>query len=201
MHHIEQLFHDYGYYVLFFGLLLEFIALPFPGETTMAYAGYLAYQDQLNWVLLMILAFTGTTIGMTITYAIGHSIGMPFVRKYGKWFLLSPEKIQKTERWFGKYGNGLIFIGYFIPGIRHITGYFAGIIRLPFRKFAIYAYTGALFWVIIFIGVGKIFGPQWDAVFKVAEHYTLYIAIAVVVLLVLLLGYRYRKGIRAWFNK
>lgn len=201
MQHIEQLFHDYGYYVLFFGLILEFIALPFPGETTMAYAGYLSYQGQLGWLLLMIVAFAGTTIGMTITYVIGHYVGIPFVRKYGKWVLLSPDKIEKTERWFGKCGNGLIFIGYFIPGVRHLTGYFAGIIRIPFGKFATYAYSGALFWVIFFIGLGKIFGPQWDIAFKSAEHYLKYIVVAVVILLVLFLGFRFRKTIRAWFRK
>ncbi|MFD0717617.1 DedA family protein [Paenibacillus sp. GCM10027626] len=193
MYHLEQLFNNYGYFVLFFGLLLEFIALPFPGETTMAFAGYLSYMGQLNWIILIIAAFFGTTIGMTITYFVGHAAGMPFIRKYGKWFFLSAAKIEKTEKWFGKYGNGLIFIGYFIPGVRHFTGYFSGIIRLPFRKFAAYAYSGALFWVIIFIWLGKFFGPQWNIVFKNVEHNALYIAIGVIVLLVILVLVKYRK--------
>jgi len=193
MHQIEQLFHEYGYFVLFFGLLLEFIALPFPGETTMAFAGYLSYMGKLNWMILIIVAFFGTTIGMTITYFIGHAVGMPFVRKYGKWFFLNTGKIEKTEKWFGKYGNGLIFIGYFIPGVRHFTGYFAGIIRLPFRKFAIYAYTGALFWVIVFIWLGKFFGPQWNRIFKLVEHNALYVAIGVIVILVIFVLIKYRK--------
>jgi len=193
MHHIEQLFHEYGYFVLFFGLLLEFIALPFPGETTMAFAGYLSYMGKLNWMILIIVAFLGTTIGMTITYFVGHAVGMPFIRKYGKWFFLSTAKIEKTEKWFGKYGNGLIFIGYFIPGVRHFTGYFAGIIRLPFRKFAIYAYTGALFWVIVFIWLGKFFGPQWNRIFKLVEHNAVYVAIGVIVILVIILLIKYRK--------
>ena len=193
MHQIEQLFHEYGYFVLFFGLLLEFIALPFPGETTMAFAGYLSYMGKLNWMILIIVAFFGTTIGMTITYFIGHAVGMPFVRKYGKWFFLNTGKIEKTEKWFGKYGNGLIFIGYFIPGVRHFTGYFAGIIRLPFRKFAIYAYTGALFWVIVFIWLGKFFGPQWNRIFKLVEHNALYVAIGVIAILVIFVLIKYRK--------
>jgi len=193
MHHIEQLFHEYGYFVLFFGLLLEFIALPFPGETTMAYAGYLSYMGKLNWMILIVVAFLGTTIGMTITYFVGHAVGMPFIRKYGKWVLLSTAKIEKTEKWFGKYGNGLIFIGYFIPGVRHFTGYFAGIIRLPFRKFAIYAYTGALFWVIVFIWLGKFFGPQWNRIFKLVEHNAVYVAIGVLVLILIFLLIKYQK--------
>ena len=54
--------------------------------------------------------------------------------------------------WFDKYGYFLIFIGFFIPGVRHFTGYFAGIINLPFRRFAITIYSGALFWVSFLIG-------------------------------------------------
>lgn len=192
---VQQLFGSYGYSVLFFGLLLEFIALPFPGETTMAYAGYLSYRGQLDFGTLIILAFFGTTIGMTITYFIGAKAGLPFIMKYGKWFLLKPDKLDKTQKWFSKYGYGLIFIGYFIPGVRHFTGYFSGIAAIPFRKFALYAYSGALFWVVLFLGIGKVFGPGWSAVFTLAHQYTAYILAAIALLLISVVVYRYRKAL------
>lgn len=194
---VQQLFGSYGYSVLFFGLLLEFIALPFPGETTMAYAGYLSYRGQLDIGTLIILAFLGTTIGMTITYFIGAKAGLPFIMKYGKWFLLKPDKLDKTQKWFAKYGYGLIFIGYFIPGVRHFTGYFSGIAAIPFRKFALYAYSGALFWVVLFLGIGKVFGPGWSAVFTLAHQYTAYILALVALLLIAGIVYRYRKALFA----
>lgn len=189
---IQHLFGSYGYSVLFFGLLLEFIALPFPGETTMAYAGYLSYKGQLDFGILLILAFLGTTIGMTITYFIGAKAGLPFITRYGKWFLLKQDKLDKTQKWFGKYGNGLIFIGYFIPGVRHFTGYFAGIAAIPFRKFALYAYSGALFWVVLFLGIGKLFGPQWNVVFQLAHQYSAYLLAGIGLLLLVAVIYRYR---------
>lgn len=185
---IEGLFENYGYWVLFVGLLLEFIALPFPGETSMAYAGYLAYAGRLSFWPLIVLAFLGTTIGMSITYWIGRRVGLPFIERYGKWLLLKPDKFALTQRWFVKYGYMLIFVGYFIPGVRHFTGYFSGITAVPFRKFALYAYSGAMFWVILFISLGKVFGPQWDSVFLLAERYAVRIAIyAGAVLLIVLL--------------
>lgn len=196
---IEGLFQEYGYAVLFFGLLLEFIALPFPGETTMAYAGYLSYIGLLNYAWLMVIAMLGTTIGMTITYFVGLKAGLPFIERYGKWLFLTENKIKKTQQWFGKYGHSLIFIGYFIPGVRHFTGYFAGITALPFRKFALYAYSGALFWVVLFVSIGKWFGPQWQIVFHLAEEYALRIAIGVAALALIFLMVTYRKKIRqAW---
>lgn len=167
----------------------------------MAYAGYLSYQGVLSWPILIIVAFFGTTIGMTITYWVGYSVGMPFIRRYGKWVLLTESKINLTEKWFAKYGNWLIFIGYFIPGVRHFTGYFSGIIRLPFRRFALVAYSGALFWVIFFIWLGKLFGPQWDNIFRLFEKYAGKIGIGLAVLIVAFLIFRFRKQIAQLWSR
>lgn len=194
---IQELFANYGYSVLFFGLLLEFIALPFPGETTMAFAGFLSYTGKLDFMTLIVLAFAGTTSGMTITYFVGLKAGMPFIQRYGKWFLFSPAKLEKTQRWFERYGSFLISIGYFIPGVRHFTGYFAGIIALPFRKFALYAYGGALLWVLAFLGIGKLFGPQWMGIFHLFELYALWIVSGILAIAALIFLYRYRRGISA----
>jgi membrane protein DedA with SNARE-associated domain len=194
---IQELFANYGYSVLFFGLLLEFVALPFPGETTMAFAGFLSYTGRLDFFTLIVVALAGTTAGMTITYFVGLKAGMPFIQRYGKWFLLSPTKLEKTQKWFERYGSFLIFIGYFVPGVRHFTGYFAGIIALPFRKFALYAYSGALFWVVLFLGIGRVFGPQWMGIFHLFELYALRIISGGVAIAVLVILYRYRKSISA----
>lgn len=194
---IQELFASYGYSVLFFGLLLEFIALPFPGETTMAFAGFLSYTGRLDFMTLVVLAFAGTTSGMTITYFIGLKAGLPFIQRYGKWFLFSPAKLEKTQHWFERYGSFLISIGYFIPGVRHFTGYFAGIIALPFRKFALYAYGGALLWVLVFLSIGKLFGPQWMGIFHLFELYALWIVSGILVITALVVLYRYRRRLSA----
>lgn len=201
LEHIDKLFDAYGYYVLFFGLMLEFIALPFPGETTMAYAGYLSYAGRLNWIVCMLLAMLGTTVGMTITYMIGFFLGMPFIERYGRWVLLTPAKVERTRERFGKYGNALLFTAYFIPGVRHITGYFAGIIRLPFRTFALYAYTGAAFWVVFFIGLGKLFGAHWEELFAKFERYAPYVIGAAVLLAASYIAFYYRDRLAAWLGK
>lgn len=171
---IQQLFEQYGYLVMFLGLFLEFIALPFPGETTMAYAGFLSYTGTLRFDILLIVAFLGTTIGMSITYWIGKKAGLPVLLRFGGWFF-KESKLLKTQKFFDKYGASLIFFGYFIPGVRHFTGYFAGIMNISFKKFAAYAFSGALFWTLLFLGIGKIFGPQWSVAFQLAERYAIWI--------------------------
>ncbi|WP_166242754.1 DedA family protein [Paenibacillus turpanensis] len=190
---IQMWFEQYGYAVLFIGLFLEYIALPFPGETSMAYAGYLAYEGRLNWFLCMVLSFIATTTSISITYWIGYRLGMPFFERYGRRFGLGPDKVKKTEKWFERYGNALIFVAYFIPGVRHVTGYFSGVIRLPFRTFALYAYTGALFWVITFVGIGLWFGPAWEKLFHlVAEYAVAFIVFCAAVFLIVYLIRRRR---------
>lgn len=201
LHYLEIMFEKQGYLVICLGLLLEFIALPFPGETTMAYAGFLSYKGLLDWRGLLLFAFLGTTMGITITYWIGKKAGLPFINKFGKWFFLPPHKLEKTRFWFGKYGAGLVFLGYFIPGVRHFTGYFAGTIALPFRKFIMYAYSGALVWTILFISIGKIFGPQWRYMFHLAATYSMFASLAIAVLILLFIGYRYRRALKRLYSK
>jgi len=169
--YMERLFELYGYGVLFAGLFLEFMALPFPGETTLTYSGFLSYKGILHLASVIGIGYLGTTLGMTLTYGIGRAAGMPFLNKYGKWIFLTPAKLLMTRRWFNKYGAKLLFIGYFIPGVRHFTGYFAGIMDIPIRTFLLYTFTGAAFWVMWFAFLGFGFGPHWEAALQLMEQH------------------------------
>ncbi|MDY0395095.1 hypothetical protein RWE15_12525 [Virgibacillus halophilus] len=78
MDQIISWFADYGYSILFFGLLLEFLFLPFPGGTVMGFSGVLAHKDELIYGLCVLCAGMGASTGMTITYFIGAKLGAPF---------------------------------------------------------------------------------------------------------------------------
>ncbi|GER74440.1 VTT domain-containing protein [Weizmannia acidilactici] len=162
---------QYGYIVLLLALLLEMIAIPVPGEVLMSYAGYMVHMHQLNWILSIFIADIGTSVGMTTAYFIGQRLGAPFLQKYGYFIHLGPDQLEKTSRWFNKYGNKLLVVAYFIPGVRHITGYFSGITKLPFRSFAIFAYSGAFIWTTTFISLGKLLGPQWEQFHEALKKY------------------------------
>ncbi|MDQ0176756.1 DedA family protein [Bacillus chungangensis] len=181
----------YGYIVLFLALMIELIALPIPGQTLMSYVGYLVSQGQLHWGLSILIATIGSSTGMTVSYWIGYKLGTPFFQKYGHRFYMGEEKLEKVSRWFQKYGNNMLMIGYFIPGVRHFTGYFSGITRLPFRIFAIYTYGGALIWTTTFITIGKFLGDQWSVLYIYLKKYYV---ISSIILAVALIGYYlYRK--------
>ncbi|MDA1679804.1 MULTISPECIES: DedA family protein [unclassified Bacillus cereus group] len=193
MEWIHELFQQYGYYVVLVGLLLEYIALPFPGEPTLAYAGFLSHQGDLSLPILIVLSFIGTSAGMTFQYFVGNKLGMPFIQKYGKYVFLTQKKINLTKMWFNKYGYFLIFIAFFIPGVRHFTGYFAGIINLPFRRFAMTIYSGALFWVSFFLIGGYWLGENLDVIFQILGQHIWKILFGIIIITLIT---RFRKNIK-----
>ncbi|MEF2968415.1 DedA family protein [Paenibacillus sp. M1] len=191
---IEGLFREYGYFVLLLGLPVDFIALPLPpGQTTLTYTGYLAFKGILELLPAMLVGFAGSVIGITITYLIGHHVGAPLVHRYGKWFFLKPAQLEKTKQIYDKYGNRMLLISFFVPGVRQFFGYFVGIIRVPFRTFALYAYPGAALWVIAFVGIGYIFGEQWQYAIGLAEKYLGYFFSALGALILAVVYMRWRK--------
>ncbi len=193
MEWIHELFQQYGYYVVLVGLLLEYIALPFPGEPTLAYAGFLSHQGDLSLPILIMLSFIGTSVGMTFQYFLGNKLGMPFIQKYGKYVFLTQKKIDVTKMWFDTYGYFLIFIAFFIPGVRHFTGYFAGIINLPFRRFAMTIYSGALFWVSFFLIGGYWLGENLEEIFQILGQHIWKILFGMIIITLIT---RFRKNIK-----
>ncbi|MGD8189537.1 VTT domain-containing protein [Brevibacillus ginsengisoli] len=187
MHWIDQ----HGYLVLFIIPMLELIFLPVSAEFVMGYGGFLVFQGKLNWMLSILMAAAGSSIGMTLAYWIGFKLGTPFFEKYGSRIHMGPERLQKTSQWFQRYGNKVIVINYFITGVRHITGYFAGITRIPFRAYMLYAYTGAFLWALIFVTLGKIFGPEWTHYHEAIKKYLSITTIIIVALFIL--SFLYKK--------
>ena len=183
-HFLQNLMDQYGYYVLGIALFLELLALPLPGEFLMTYAGLMVYQGHYNWGLSILIAGIGTSIGMTCSYWIGRKLGIRFFEKHGHKIHFGPDKLKKTSIWFERFGVKLIVIAYFIPGIRHFTGYFSGVTRMSFGTYALYAYTGAFIWATTFISLGKIIGPQWEQYHHTITKYLLPTGIIIAILFV-----------------
>lgn len=171
--------------------MLELIAFPLPGEVLMTYCGFLVSEKKLNWLLSILIAASGAIIGITAAYFLGSKLGIKFFKKYGRYVHLGPDKLGKTSVWFNKYGNRLLLIAYFIPGVRHITGYFSGITEVSYKKFALNAYIGAVLWTVTFISLGEVLGSDWE---KYHNTITKYLIIGgIIVCLVIIFIYLYRN--------
>ncbi|MCG8398022.1 DedA family protein [Bacillus atrophaeus] len=155
---VQDLLSQYGYIAIFFMLTLGIVGLPIPDEVMMTVVGYFTNSDVLNYELALLCSFFGTLAGMIISYFIGKKAGRPFIDKYGKWVGLKEKRMVKVERWMKKYGPYSIILGYFIPGVRHVTCYFSGIGKMEFKTYLSFAAIGAFLWCFVFITIGKCIG-------------------------------------------
>lgn len=181
---------SYGSFALFGLLALGIIALPVPEETLMVIAGILMSQGTLQIHPTILAALGGSVFGITVSYLLGKSVGYYFLHKYGSWFGITEERIHSAHDWFERYGKWTLLIGYFIPGVRHLTGISAGASSLEYRYFALFAYTGAVFWVATFLSFGYFFGPYGLAFFQNYE-FPIDEAVHLVILALLLIAMVY----------
>ena len=136
----------------------------------------------------------GTIIGITIAYFIGNTLGITFFEKYGHYFHLSPKKLENISAWFNKYGEKLLIVAFFLPGIRHITGYFSGVTNLKYRDFAVNAYIGALIWTTTFITLGMGLGSKWSEYHKLISKFSIIIGSVVGVIMMTIYIYRNHRN-------
>lgn len=184
-----ELFQQYGYLGIFLFFVLGIVGLPLPDEMMMTFLGYLASTGQLQLFLTYFSALLGSVCGITLSYILGVKLGYPFLRKYGKKIFITPKRLRTTQRLFYKYGSALLFVGYFFPGVRHVTAYIAGISKMHFLRFAIFAYIGAVVWCTTFVGLGYILGANWEIVFSMLHKYGVYFLSILIPVALILLGW------------
>lgn len=154
----------------------------------MGFVGFLCYQGKMNWFGSILAVSLGLCTGITLAYLLGRKVGHPFFMKYGHYIHMGPEQMDTMEKWFEKYGGKVLIAGFFIPGIRHFTGYFAGIIELPLRVFMTYAYLGAFIFASTFISLGRLLGPEWEKYQgRIKEYISIIVIVAVLIFVIVYL--------------
>ena len=193
MGNVILLLNQYGYIVLFVALTLELIAFPLPGELLMLYCGFLVFQGKLNLQISILMATLGAISGVTLSFFIGSKWGASLFYKYGHYVHLGPDKIEKVSKWFEIYGDKLLLITYFIPGVRHVTGYVSGIAKNTYKRFALFSYIGAFLWATTFIFLGKTLGPNWEKFHLVLKRYLIILCIIIATTMILVYFYKNHK--------
>jgi membrane protein DedA with SNARE-associated domain len=171
----------YGYLGVFSSLMLGMFGLPVPDETILTFTGYLIYKNYLLPGPAILAAYFGSICGITLNYLAGRFVGFPLLHEYGHYFGMTDERIALAHRWFVKYGKFTLFVGYFLPGLRHLTAFTAGASRLKYLAFAPFAYSGGLCWVCAFIAVGYFVGEGRSRIVPQIQTY-LWLAVGLVLL-------------------
>jgi membrane protein DedA with SNARE-associated domain len=156
---------QYGCIAVFCLLMLGIVGLPVPDELLLTFVGYLISEKILNPYPAAAAAFFGSIGGITLSYFLGRTCGLPLVEKYGRFINLKMKHLEKVRRWFNRIGKWTLTGGYFFPGVRHFTGFVAGTSKLQLSVFAAYAYLGALLWAATFICLGYFLGEEWPVIY------------------------------------
>lgn len=156
----KDLILQHGSLGLFFLLALGIIGLPIPDETLLASAGFLIARSKLALFPTVLAGLGGAVCGITGSYLIGLVAGSFLIKKYGSYIGLTEKRAQQAHVWFERIGIWSLTIGYFIPGVRHLTGYIAGTLRIKYSIFALFAYLGAFIWVSTFLLIGYELGSR-----------------------------------------
>ncbi len=150
----------YGGIVLL--MAIESACIPLPSEVIMPFAGYLASTGRFNLWLAATAGAVGCCVGSAIAYAAGYFGGRPFVLRWGRYVLLSPEDLGRAERFFARFGAPAVLIGRVLPVIRTFIALPAGIARMPHLRFQIYTFVGSWPWCFGLAYVGYVLGRRWD---------------------------------------
>lgn len=155
----------WGPLLIFFFMTVESSFIPFPSEVVMIPAGFLAARGGLPFgsavpdiIAAILLGTAGSLAGAYVNYFLFRWLGVPFLERYGKYFLLPPDKLHRAEEVFREYGAGATFVCRLLPGIRQLISIPAGIARMPLGPFTLYTGLGAGIWVTLLTLLGYYLG-------------------------------------------
>jgi len=151
---------EYGYGALFGVLFAESFGLPLPGEAFLVTASFLATQGQLDIWLVGLTAWTAAVLGDNVGYAIGRFGGRRLIIRHGARVGISAERLNRTERFFARYGPEIVIVARFFPVLRQLNGIVAGSAAMGWKRFASYNALGALLWVGAWSSGVYYFGSQ-----------------------------------------
>lgn len=162
--HLSQITRDYQgwtYLILFAIIFAEtgFVVTPFlPGDSLLFAAGALIATGNtgLNIYLIAVLLVVSAFAGNTVNYMLGNYLGPKVFKESNK--ILKLEYYLNTKAFFDKHGAKAVIFSRFLPIIRTIAPFVAGVGRMPFLRYSLYNIVGGAAWVLSFLFIGYFFG-------------------------------------------
>lgn len=192
---LSDFFARYGYWVVFFGVMLENAGLPVPGETVLIFSGFLAYRGEVRLARAIATAIAGATVGDSLGYCLGRFGGAALFERYVRRFRTLSRHYERSRALFLKHGHWAVFVGRFITGLRIFAGPVAGTFRMAYLRFLFFNFTGAVAWATTFGCVGFLFGSNWQRLVSFVKHLNRVVLVAVLVgVLAVIIGRAIRKA-------
>lgn len=185
---------NHGYLTIFFGLLLEYLGLPIPGELILLFFGALVYWGKLQLWVVLATGFTAVLLGDHFWYFAGRRGGQKWLRFFCRATLGSAQCMSRTEHFFQRYGPASLLFAKFLPGFRTFAMPMAGMTGVPYRRFLLFDAVGSLLWLAGVTALGMLMATQLGVTAARIQRLggTLILVFALVALTVLILRVKKR---------
>lgn len=159
-----------GYVGLFLWLWLGVFGAPLPNEIIAMTVGLAASEDVLHPVVTFFVTYGGILSALSTAYLLGRFIGRPLLPFFLKKKRFS-KVIKRSFKVMEKYHSYSLSVSYFIPGLRNFVPFLYGVSKLPFKTFALFAYSGAFVWLSITFSLGYWFGDHKEKIFQLEKEF------------------------------
>lgn len=186
----------WGYPGIVVLMFLESSFFPFPSEIVIPPAGYLASQGEMSLTLVIAAGIAGSILGACFNYWLAVRWGRPLFERYGRFVLLSPATLERSEEFFARHGHISTFIGRLLPGIRQYISLPAGLSRMNLAVFITFTTLGAGIWVVILALTGYLIGNNQDLITTYLQQITIAVGGLCFLLIVGYILYRKKRKIQ-----
>jgi len=155
---IQEIAHQYGYWTVFLGIMLENAGIPLPGETITLVGGFLAGSGELNYWFVLGCAIAGAVLGDNVGYWIGKKGGWPLLIVLGRVFRITEAQLLEVKDQFSQNAARAVFLGRFIALLRIFAGPMAGIAQMPYPQFLLCNTAGATIWASVMVSLSFFVG-------------------------------------------
>jgi len=191
---LGDLLGKYGYSLVAIFLFIETIGIPIPGETALVTAAAVAGRGTMSIVGVIIAAFVGTVAGTATGYWLGLRGGPAIIDRFGRILRLDGPRLERAHAFFLRHGAKTVLLGRFVAFVRSFIGIFAGISRMPARRFLIFNALGGLIWTLTFSTAGYFFGRNLPRLIHDLGRVSLLFALLVALVAGVVYGWR-------WFGR
>jgi membrane protein DedA with SNARE-associated domain len=184
------------YAFLFFNSLLESVFPPYPSDAFVLVFAFLAGQGHYDPYILYGLTAAGSISGIMIIYYVGREYGDAVLEFFSRSFLgrvFPVRMIEKSKRTFNQRGDLIVLLNRFLPGMRAPICFAAGIVGIKCAKVFLYSLISVLIWNAFLVFVGFYAGATWDEASRFMRNYTFVASLILIVILVLLTVFYFRK--------
>jgi membrane protein DedA with SNARE-associated domain len=150
------------YAMVFFLMAIQSACIPIPSEVIMPLAGAYLCHNQMDLILVALLASFASNIGSLPAYWVGARGGRPMVLRYGSYLLLSHHDIDRVDSFFNRFGSLAVLLGRMLPIIRTFIAFPAGVAKMNQVKFHIYTFIGSFPWCYALAYIGMKLGASFN---------------------------------------